>query len=960
MDNQESESSDNSVENAKLLIEITKGLSLEIHPNLLSLKSAGLDSSLDRDFGLDSLGRMELMSRIERNFGVVLSERVYAEAETPRDLVRAISGLSAEKGKAGNIERVNACLEGILEYPHDAQTLSDVLNWHVEAHPERPHIRFYSDEGEGGIITYGQLREKAIVLASGLQHSGILPGDRVAIMLASDEDYFTAFFGVVMAGAVPVPIYPPFRKTQIEDHLRRHATILGNCGAVCLITMPEAKIVAVLLKSQVESLKNVITVDELVSIKGGYSKPIISARDIALLQYTSGSTGDPKGVIVTHENLLANIRAMGDAIRISSSDVFVSWLPLYHDMGLIGAWLGSLYFGISAVIMSPLTFLTKPRRWLQAIHKYKGTLSAAPNFAYEMMAVKAIDSELEGLDLSSWRFAFNGAEPVNPDTAERFCNRFVSYGFRKEAFAPVYGLAECSVGLAFPPPERGPLVDRIGREAFVNHGKAVPASGNDSSVMTFMACGQPLAGHEIRIIDERDREVPERHEGRLQFRGPSACSGYFRNPEQTSRLIRDGWLESGDRAYVAGGDVYITGRIKDMIIRAGRNIYPQELEAVVGMIEGIRTGNVAVFGSCDPISKEEKLVVAAETRQTAKDEIGKLRSQIISSSVDLLGLPPDDIVLLPPGSILKTSSGKIRRSANRLLYEKGHMTGGKGSGLRGVVSLLFTGIKVGIRRYSNLFSENFYSAWCWLLFGLIAPFSWIMTLALSDADKRWAFLHNMAGILARLSMTSISVGGLENLRSSGPCIIVVNHSSYVDNLVLAAVLPERARFVAKAELKSDLIARLFLDKIDTEYVERFDAGKGVEDARRIAGKAGGSVPLLFFPEGTFSRMPGLLPFHMGAFITSAQSGLPIVPVTIRGTRSILRADSWFVRRGRVMVNIGEPMMPEKNVFDSDGSLWSEIIRLRDMVRDFMLRRTGEPDLGSEKSPLYRLKQESRL
>lgn len=961
MNNPESETKADKGKMAGLLLDLTRSLSSELHPRLSSVRNARLDSSLNREFGLDSLGRMELMTRIEKNFGVVLPESVFAEAETPMDLLMAIEDLSSEKTTSGVMEKINLD-HGILSndsfnYPHSAMTLPDVLNWHANAHPDRPHIRFFSEEDEGCVITYGKLKEKAILLAAGLQKIGVLPGDRVSLMLASDEDYFMSFFGIMMAGAVPVPIYPPFRKTQLEDHLRRHVGILRNCGPVALITMPEAKIVAKLLKSQVEALRDVVTVEGLMSLKCHYSAPAISENILALLQYTSGSTGDPKGVMVTHANLLSNIRAMGEAIRVSADDVFISWLPLYHDMGLIGAWLGSLYFGIPSVIMSPLSFLTKPRRWLQAIYKYGGTLSAAPNFAYEMLAVKATDSDLEGLDLSSWRMAFNGAEPVNPETAERFCKRFSAYGFRRGAFAPVYGLAECSVGLAFPPPDRGPLSDRIKRDEFVVKGLAVPASENFSNTMTFMACGQPLAGHEIRIVDSNDRELPERHEGRLQFRGPSACSGYFRNSLQTTALIRDGWLESGDRAYIAGGDVYITGRIKDMIIRAGRNIYPQELEGTIGMISGVRTGNVAVFGSFDPLLREERLVISAETREKDKDVLDKIRSEISLATVDLLGIYPDDIVLLPPGSILKTSSGKIRRSANRQLYEKGSMTGKKTSVIGGMAAFLITGTKTWLRRHQTIFSENLYSAWCWILFGLMAPFSWLMTLLLPAPETRWAFLHKAANILGRLCRIRLSVDGLSNLKKAGPCIIVSNHSSYVDNLVLAAAFPERARFVAKGELKSDMIPRLFLDRIDTEYVERFDAAKGIEDTKKIAEKAISKAPLLFFPEGTFSRMPGLLPFHMGAFITSVRSGIPIVPVVIRGTRSILRDGTNFVRRGIINVYIGEPIKPGATGDGLDNSEWTEVVRLRDKTRAFMLSLTGEPDLDHETTLLLKLKSD---
>jgi acyl-CoA synthetase (AMP-forming)/AMP-acid ligase II len=235
----------------------------------------------------------------------------------------------------------------------------------------------------------------------------IKPAEPVAIMLPSSPDYFFSFFGVLMAGGIPVPIYPPARPSQLEDHMRRHVRILDNCLATTLITVAEAKRVAQLLKSQARNLRHIVSVSELMASSAIPTLPTLSADDIAFLQYTSGSTGNPKGVVLTHANLLANIRAMGKTVQASSKDVFVSWLPLYHDMGLIGAWLGSLYYAALFVVMSPLSFLARPERWLWAIHRYRGTLSASPNFGYEYCLRRIKDEDLHGLDLSCWRAAFN-------------------------------------------------------------------------------------------------------------------------------------------------------------------------------------------------------------------------------------------------------------------------------------------------------------------------------------------------------------------------------------------------------------------------------------------------------------------------------------------------------------------------------------------------------------------------
>ena len=239
------------------------------------------------------------------------------------------------------------------------------------------------------------------------------------------------------------------------------------------------------------------------------------------------------------------------------------------------------------VVMAPQVFLTRPSRWLRAIQANRGTISGGPNFAYELCLAKITDAELEGLDLSSWRFAFTGAEPVSPATIERFAARFGPYGLRRDALAPVYGLAESSVGLAFPPPGRGPLIDRVNRDNFARSGRADRARPGEPDPLRFVACGQPLPGHEIRIVDATGRELGDRREGRIEFRRPSATAGYFRNADATRSLFHDDWLDTDDLGYVADADLYVTGRVKDVIIRAGRNLHPDELEEAVGNLAGV-------------------------------------------------------------------------------------------------------------------------------------------------------------------------------------------------------------------------------------------------------------------------------------------------------------------------------------------------------------------------------------
>ena len=830
--------------------------------------------------------------------------------------------------------------------PAEAQTLVEVLDWHVLHHPDRPLIQIYQDENEGEIITYHQLEAGARQVAAGLQQGGIKPAEPVAMMLPSGPDYFFSFFGVLMAGGIPVPIYPPARPSQLEDHMRRHARILANCLATTLITVTEAKRVAQLLKSQVPNLRHIVSVSELTASGAVPTLPALSSNDIAFLQYTSGSTGNPKGVVLTHANLLANIRAMGEVVQAGPDDVFVSWLPLYHDMGLIGAWLGSLYYAALFVVMSPLSFLARPERWLWAIHHYRGTLSASPNFGYEYCLRRLKDEDLEGLDLSCWRAAFNGAEAVSPDSVQQFGDRFAAFGFRSTAMMPVYGLAESTVGLAFPPLDRGPLIDRIDRNRFSSSGQATPAPADDQHALRFASSGPPVPGHQVRVVDPAGHELPERQEGQLQFRGPSSTSGYYRDAEKTRSLFQGDWLDSGDLAYMANGEVYITGRTKDIIIRAGRNIYPHELEEAVGLIAGIRTGRVAVFGSEDARSGTERLIVMAETHSTSAAGLDKLRTEINALATDLVGAPPDDIVLAPPGTVLKTSSGKIRRAASREIFEKGNIGKGQRSVSRQVARLALASITPQIRRSARYAKAASYAVYCWLVFVSLAPVVWLSATLLPGFPMRWTVMKKCSRLLAKATATPVKLNGLENLPTDGRAYVLIsNHASYLDAYVLVAMLPGHFNFVAKAELAKSFIIRVPLQHIHTEFVERFDIGKSVRDTRHLSDVLKAGHALMFFAEGTFTRTPGLMPFHLGAFSVAAQAGAPVIPVAIRGTRSILRSESWFPHHGAISVDIGPPIDPTEFMQGAEEDTWRAAIGMRDRSREFILRHCGEPDLA---------------
>ncbi|MDP2808816.1 MAG: AMP-binding protein [Rhodocyclaceae bacterium] len=922
------------------LLDIVRGLARELRPGTEGIDGLGPDHALERDFGLDSLARVELLARIERDLKVRLTETALAEAETPRDLLRLT--VHAARADAPTAVPPALTFAAATEQPPEIiATLTELLDWHVARHGERVHITLYSEgDGEGSEdISYRSLRDQALALAAGLLAQGLGRGERVAIMLPTGREFFAAFYGALYAGCVPVPLYPPARPSQLEDHLRRIAGIVANAGAAVLVTDPRAKLLGHLLRAQCASLRGVATAADLSLPGASPPLPRAGAEDIAFLQYTSGSTGNPKGVVLTHANLLANLRAMEQASGVTARDVFVSWLPLYHDMGLIGACMGSLAVGFRLALMPPLAFLARPARWLSAIHHQRATVSAAPNFAYELCASKLDDRDLAGLDLSCWRLAYNGAEPVSPDTLARFATRFAPCGFRPEAMTPVYGLAESSVGLAFPPIGRGPLIDRVDREALSVSGIACAAPPEDARALRIVSCGRALPGHAIRVVDASGKALSERSQGHVQFRGPSATHGYFRNPDATRRLIDGDWLNTGDLGYLAAGELYLTGREKDIIIRGGHNIYPQELEEAAGRVAGVRRGGVAVFPATDTASGTERLVVLAETREEDRQARARIVAEINHMAVDLTGTPADDIVLAPPRAVLKTSSGKVRRAACRERYERGDLGNARRPPWWQAMRLAGAGIAARVGRLPREGAERTWSAWAWTVFASIVPIAWLLIVSTPGPALRRHIARASARLALALTGLRPKVEGLHHLAGAGPLILVANHASYLDALILTAVLPPRFAYVAKQELLKKPLAGIPLRRLGSAFVERFDNARGAEDTRGLEARARAGDALVFFPEGTFQDQPGLLSFRMGAFMAAAGAGAPVVPVVLLGTRTLLRGEASWPRYSKLQVRIGAPLPPQ-------GEDWQAALRLRDAARRWILAQLDEPDTAA--------------
>jgi len=608
------------------------------------------------------------------------------------------------------------------------------------------------------------------------------------------------------------------------------------------------------------------------------------------------------------------------------------------------------------VVMSPLAFLTRPERWLWAFHKHRGTISAAPNFAYELCVRKIADKDIEGLDLSSCRAALNGAEPVNPETLERFAQRFAKYGFRGTAQLPVYGLAEASLAVTVPPLDRAPLVDRVVRDAFTAEGRAVPAAPDDSTAISFVCSGMALPRHEVVIVDEGGNELPDRSEGFLWFRGPSATSGYYHNAAATEKLLPRGpaenpgdypWLDSGDRAYRADGEIFVTGRVKDIIIKSGRNLYPHEVEELAARVDGIRKGCIVAFGLKDKTSGTEKLVVVAEVRDRESAPRAAITAAVTEQVSQGLGLPPDRVELIPPGSIPKTSSGKLRREETKQLYLAGTLSAGKPPAWVQILKLGMTGasrggaktLTSGIRRVG----EWFYGIYFMIVFGLwIIPTCNIVRF-IKDHRAAGRFTNSALHLLFALVFIRLRVIGKEFMETPGAKIYAANHTSYFDVLPLMMMgdgVP--FRFVAKSEVHQMPFIGTFLRQMNHLSFNRLDAESRLNQSREMEEFLRNGESVFVFPEGTFTPENGLRPFQLGAFKAAVATGAPIIPVSIAGSRSVLRDGTILPRHSSITLTLSPPIYPRPS--QSAESDWQEVIRLRDATREAIAPHTGEPIL----------------
>ncbi len=898
-----------------------------------AVRAIALDASLEKQLGIDSLGKVELLHRVEKMFDIQLPDSVLAEADTIKAIAEAV--MVASPAKKFFMKHVSSpVLENIEIDLTAVKTLQDVLIQYALREPNRPHILLQDEKGDEEVITYGELLSKASSVANGLIALGIKPDDTIAIMLPTGKEFFQSFFGILLAGAIPVPVYPPFRMDKIEEYALREVKILNNAEVRILITFSKAERLGKLLQPSIPSLKAVVNANGLLNNSGALPNIPRTIDQAALIQYSSGSTGDPKGVLLNHENILANLHAIEKAVQIKPTDAVVSWLPLYHDMGLM-SWLCSLYFGLPIIIMSPLSFLNRPERWLWSIHYHRATLSAAPNFAYELCVKKIDDDMLEGLDLSGWRLSFNGAEAVNPHTLERFYQRFKKYGFKKETFCPVYGLAEDTVALTVPVLNREFRVDKIAREPFEKNKQAVITTQEKDSLL-FVSEGVAIPGHEIRIVDDNIVALEERYVGNVQFRGPSAMQGYYRNPAATQAVYFDGWWGTGDLGYIADGELFITGRKKDVIIKAGRNIFPESIEEVVGNIQGVRKGCVIAFGVSDPAIGTEKLIIAAESKLTDPLDQKKLMDEITEQVAINIGVPPDQIVIVPLRKIPKTSSGKLQRSQCKDSFLKGELSGKSRAVHLQMATLWFSGFKKRIKQFANKSLRFVYTAYVGIIILIMILPVWLSVL-ITPKKIASKILKISFKLLFLLAGCRIAVDHASRLHQAKPMIYVANHFSYTDALILFSILPSGTLFIGKKELLKAPIIASAIKKLGFITVDRWDFSQNVEDTKQIKKALEMGNPIMIYPEGTFTYASGLRPFKTGAFQLSVDTKTPLCPIALKNTRKLLRDGSILLSPTKIEVTVCEPMIPEAND-------WQEVVRLRSETRQMIAKYCGEPTL----------------
>jgi acyl-CoA synthetase (AMP-forming)/AMP-acid ligase II len=521
--------------------------------------------------------------------------------------------------------------------------------------------------GEASIqVTVNGLIEEADQARRRLQGLGIGAGDAVLLVLPTSTDFMFFFWGTLLAGATSVPAYPPARWTQLES-------FSGALQRMMSITKAKLAIVPEILRDFLRDnptagldQASIVTPEQVWAAGASDQEPVPpKPEDPALIQFSSGSTGEPRGICLTHANILANVRGFVDRMRIQPDDVVVSWLPLYHDMGLIGTMIGPLMADVELVSIPPQDFLRRPDFWLRVLGERKGTVTVAPQFAYSLCVRKVHPSQLEGVDLSSLRILLNGAEPIHAADIEAFERQFESIGMPKGTVTPCYGLGEATLAVAMRQPQTG--IHSALRPPDVEDDVVPPLdSSEDAAIVT--SVGPPLKGVEVRIVSHDGAVEPDGKIGEICVRGATVCAGYVTAKGIEPAIDAEGWLATGDLGFIADGELYVTGRKKDLIIVGGRNFYPQDVEEEAARIDGLRPGRIAAFGIPEPDRGTEVLVVVAETNIVGPADPAKALTELRKQVLSRFGVTPYDIVIVGRTQLPLTTSGKLRRFQTRTEY----------------------------------------------------------------------------------------------------------------------------------------------------------------------------------------------------------------------------------------------------------------------------------------------------
>ncbi len=554
---------------------------------------------------------------------------------------------------------------------------------------------FVQRDGSELQFSFDRLRTEAMNRAAHFRAWGLKQGDRLAIILPDGEDFVPTFLGAVWAGIIPVPLYPPLSLGKLDAYIDGLATIMNRAEVSALVTNAKLKQIVWSAAARVTSLKGIIDAEALsTDAPADASREPAAVRpdDTAFLQFTSGSTSLPKGVDVTHGNLRANCWAiMRDGLRSDETDVGISWLPLYHDMGLIGFVIAPLFHRVPVTFIPTLSFVRNATIWMDTISKKRGTITFAPNFAYSLVTKRAKPEQIASWDLSSMKAFGCGAEPINPRVMKTFVEKFEPAGLKPTALIPCYGMAEATLAISFIALEETLSTDVIDSSAYESAKTAEPAHESllaSHKALEFVSCGRAFPGHEVAAFGPDGEKLPERRVGELRVKGPSVAQGYFRDEVATRATFPNGWLRTGDLGYLANGNVYITGRQKDLIIINGRNYDPQRMEWLVDELPEVRKGNTVAFSR--PGTASEELVVVVESKTETPDA---LKDAIKTRLTEQLQLAVADVVICAPGSLPKTSSGKLQRQKTRAQYLDGTL------GTEGVRTLGGTGQRLTLAKH---------------------------------------------------------------------------------------------------------------------------------------------------------------------------------------------------------------------------------------------------------------------